>query len=68
MERVVRLFNPEDEAVERLAYWLSRPPAERLAEVERLRREYYRNIRGEPADGPSSRLQRTLRLVEREER
>ena len=37
----IRKLDEVDEAAERRAYWLSRPPAERLAEVERLRRLYY---------------------------
>ena len=38
-----------------LEYWLSRPPEERLTEVEELRREYY---------GDSPRLQRVARVVQ----
>jgi hypothetical protein len=37
-----------------LEYWLSRPPQERLAAVDELRREYY---------GDSHRLQRVARVV-----
>lgn len=39
-EKVVRIreFGEHDEVRENLAYWLSRPPGERIAEVERLRR------------------------------
>jgi hypothetical protein len=38
-----------------LEYWLSRPPEERLAAVDALRREYY---------GDSQRLQRVARVVQ----
>ena len=38
-----------------LEYWLSRPPEDRLAAVEELRREYY---------GDSHRLQRVARVVQ----
>jgi hypothetical protein len=42
MERVVSFTSFEEERRTKpaLAYWLSRPPEERIAEVERLRREY----------------------------
>jgi hypothetical protein len=39
-----------------LAYWLNRPPEERISAVEILRRQYY---------GSSERLQRVFRVVER---
>ena len=39
-----------------LAYWLNRPPDERISAVEILRRQYY---------GSSERLQRVSRIVER---
>jgi hypothetical protein len=38
-----------------LEYWLSRPPEERVAAVDELRREYY---------GDSHRLQRVARVVQ----
>jgi len=41
-----------------LEYWLSRPPEERLAAVDTLRRQYY---------GDSQRLQRVARIVLRKE-
>lgn len=61
IEKVVRIreFSEHDEVRENLAYWLSRPPGERIAEVERLRRMYY---------GDLGRLQRVVRIVEREPR
>jgi hypothetical protein len=44
------------EVKENLAYWLSKTPDERIAEVDRLRRQY---------DGSSTRLQRSARIVQR---
>ena len=38
-----------------LEYWLSRPPEERLAAVDTLRRQYY---------GDSQRLQRVVRVIQ----
>jgi len=51
-----------------LAYWLSRPPPERIAEVERLRREFVGRLRGTCPSGASEGLRGSLRLVERAER
>lgn len=42
------------EIKENLEYWLSRPPEERLAVVDALRRQYY---------GDSQRLQRVVRVI-----
>ena len=42
-----------------LAYWLSQPTEQRIAEVERLRREYY----GIPSDGAFPPIQRVARIV-----
>ncbi len=68
MDRVLKLTTFEQEEAENawLQYWLSRPPEERIAEVERLRRDYYRNIRGEDYDLLPG-LRGSLLLVEREE-
>ena len=44
-----------DEVRDNLQYWLSRPPEERLAAVDKLRRELY---------GHSQRLQRVARVVQ----
>jgi hypothetical protein len=65
IERVVRITELHDDSgpARDLAYWLSRPPAERIAEVERLRREYD----GIPADGDFPRLQRVARVLDRHE-
>jgi hypothetical protein len=38
---IVNQVKMEDEDSNDVAYWLSRPPAERLAEVVRLRKNYY---------------------------
>ena len=40
---------------EDLAFWLSKPPAERIAAVEYLRRQY---------DGNTARLQRSARIIQ----
>ena len=42
-----------------LAYWLSKTPAERIAAVEELRRQYH---------GDTERLQRSVRVICREPR
>ena len=45
VERVViRRRLGDDETQENLRYWLSRTPQDRLAEVERLRRQMYGTI------------------------
>jgi hypothetical protein len=60
MERIVtRRRLTDNEEVENLRFWLSRPPKERVAEVERLRRQYY---------GTIPRLERTVRIVSLTER
>jgi hypothetical protein len=58
IERIVRKGRLEDlsEIKENLHFWLSKTPEERIAEVERLRRE---------RDGRADRLQRTARVVQR---
>ena len=69
MDRVISLSSFEEENAHNLAleYWLSRPPDERLQEVERLRREYMVAISGTDPNGVSQRLSRSLRIVERGE-
>ena len=42
-----------------LAYWLSKPPEERVATVDYLRRQYY---------GSAARLQRVARVIQRPQR
>jgi hypothetical protein len=49
------LLDPQS-AKQDLLYWLSRPPEERIAAVEHLRRQYY---------GSSERLQRVVRVIKR---
>jgi hypothetical protein len=68
MDRVIGFttFEEDEAGNAELAYWLSRPPEERIAEVERLRREYFATIREADPDGVSQRLCRTLLVVERE--
>jgi hypothetical protein len=47
-----------DAAKRDLAYWLSRPPEERIAAVEDLRRQHH---------GDSARLQRVVRVIDQSE-
>jgi hypothetical protein len=58
IEKVVRKGRLQEfsEIKENLTYWLSQTPEERIAEVERLRRQYH---------GSSDRLQRSVRVVQR---
>ena len=67
MDRVLSLttFDEERHRNSALEYWLSRPPEERIAEVERLRREYFQALRGADYDGRSEGLCRSLLLIER---
>lgn len=61
LKKVVRVRKLGDPALERedLDYWLSRPPAERVAMVDELRREFY---------GGPQRLQRSIRVIQRSQR
>lgn len=70
MERVLcySTFQQDAEENAALVYWLSRPPEERIAEVERLRREYMTSLRGAQPDGCPEGLCRSLLVVEREGR
>jgi hypothetical protein len=56
IEKVVRKFdmNKDFSIKEDLAYWLSRPPEDRISAVELLRRQYH---------GSSARLQRIARVI-----
>jgi len=58
IEKAVRKrpLDPTLATRENLAYWLSRPPRERLAAVEYLRRQVH---------GSTARLQRVARVVQR---
>jgi hypothetical protein len=62
--RVIRKVRRDqlDEDAERLAYWRSRTPAERIAEVESLRRLWI-EITGDP-DVPMVRVVHRRRLGE----
>jgi len=57
MEKRVTKHDLHDrsEIRENLAYWLSRPPEERIAAVETLRKQYY---------GTIPRLQRTVEIIQ----
>ena len=59
IRKIVRKYDLDhySEIKQNLEYWLSRPPEERLAAVDALRREYY---------GDSHRLQRVARVVLRQ--
>ena len=67
MDRVLSLttFREESERNSALTYWLGRPPEERVAEVDRLRREYLQELRGADPNGPPEGLCRSLLLIER---
>ena len=52
-------FDNFSEIRQNLEYWFSRPPEERLAAVDALRREYY---------GDSQRLKRVVRVILRQHR
>jgi hypothetical protein len=69
MDRVLTVTTFEQEEAENpaLQYWLSRPPEERIAEIERLRREYMENLGGVERHGSSEGLCGSLLLVDREE-
>ena len=64
MDRVISLttFDEEQARNSSLEYWLSRPAEGRIAEVERLRREYFA-VQGNGPDEPLPRLHRSLRVV-----
>ena len=57
IRKIVRKYDLDhySEIKQNLEYWLSRPPEERLAAVDALRREYY---------GDLPRLQRVARVVQ----
>ncbi len=58
IKKVVRKKNLREfsEIKENLSYWLSKNPEERIAVIERIRRQQH---------GGSARLQRTARVVQR---
>ena len=51
-----RSVSDHDQSREDLEYWLQRTPEERLAAVEKLRRQHY---------GSTARFQRVARVVQR---
>jgi hypothetical protein len=61
MERTLRVltFDEHSKGNADLEYWLTRPPEERVNAVEQLRRQHH---------GTGVRLQRVLRVTEREPR
>ncbi len=60
IERVVRIRKLEsDTRRDDLAYWLTRSPAERIAAVESLRKQFH---------GTAAGLQRIARVVQRAQR
>jgi hypothetical protein len=58
MDRTTFRVASFDDGSADLEYWLSRPPEERIAAVEMLRRMYHGNL---------PRLQRVFRIVDRRE-
>lgn len=68
MDRVVTLssFEQEDADNSYLEYWLSRPPEERIEEVDRLRRELA-TLSNMSLDGFREGLPRILLVTERAE-
>ena len=69
MKKVVRVttFAKQERDNSWLRYWLSRPPDERVAEVDRLRAEYLK-IRGQDALGTSEGLRGSFRIIRRKRR
>jgi len=60
IEKVAVIRSLKDRSAERedLAYWLSRPPGERMEAVDSLRREFH---------GELPRLQRVARVIQRKQ-
>ena len=58
IQKVVKKRNLKDSSSikEDLAYWLSKPPEERVAMVDYLRRQYH---------GSTARLKRIVRVIHR---
>jgi len=58
IKRVIKKYrlSEHNQAAEDLAYWLSRPPEERVAAVDFLRKQVY---------GDSARLQKVVRIIKR---
>jgi len=66
IDRVIRVTTDRESDDDRrsLAYWLSRPPAERVRHVEELRRMWYPRVR---LDGSEGRVEKVVRIVEASE-
>jgi hypothetical protein len=58
IQKVVTIRSLYDRSAEKedMAYWLSRPPGERMEELESVRRHFYGNL---------PRLQRVARVIQR---
>ena len=56
VKKIVKKFSLDNKFIARqdIEYWLSRPPSERVAAVDFLRKQYY---------GKTERLQRVARVV-----
>lgn len=63
MEPVINKVKRSDEAAADLAYWLSRPMAERIAAVEVLRQQAFG---GKAPHDAEQRLQRVCRITQRQ--
>jgi hypothetical protein len=62
MERVVTRVKRSEQIAADLAFWLSRPAAERVAAVELLRRQAFG---AGPTEDAEPRLQRVCRIAQR---
>ncbi len=60
IEKIVKKYKVDNFSAirEDLNYWLTRPPEERVAAVDYLRKQYH---------GNTARLQRTARVIQREQ-
>ena len=66
MDRVIALVPARQQAASDLAYWLSRPMAERIAAVEFLRQQAEPDAgTGTGTDHAQQRLQRVCRVTQR---
>jgi hypothetical protein len=63
MDRVIRKIHRKNETAADLAYWLSRPMAERIGAVEVLRQQALGSKEGLDAE---QRLQRVCRVAQRQ--
>jgi hypothetical protein len=61
MTPTVRITRAQDQARDDLRWWLSRPPEERIAAVEQLRRDHHQEQEGDA----EPRLQRVCCVVQR---